>query len=60
MKKNGRVIADLTKATFPGARYAKAYDERGAVNIALARYDEAIKDFSTANSINPNVLQFYK
>lgn len=53
LKKNDEAITALNKAIRYNPRYAKAYVKRGEVHVMLEDYNEAIKDFGEASSLDP-------
>lgn len=52
LKKNDLAIAALNKALKYNPKYAKAYVKRGEIYVILEEYNEAIRDFAEASSID--------
>lgn len=53
LKKNDKAISALNLAIKYNPKYAKAYVKRGEVYVMLEDYNEAIRDFGEASSIDP-------
>ena len=54
LKKNDLAMTALNKAIKYNPRYAKAYVKRGEVYVMLEEYNDAIRDFGEASSIDAN------
>ena len=46
-------LADLSKALEYNDKYAQAYHKRGEVHLKLKHFDDAIRDFTRAQEIDP-------
>lgn len=53
LKQNDKAITALNKAIKYNPKYAKAYVKRGEIHVMLEDYNEAIKDFGEASSLDP-------
>ena len=54
LKNNDKALLDLNRAIEANPDYAKAFVKRGEINTLLENYEEAVRDFETANRISPS------
>ena len=57
--KHKEAIAELDRCIGYNAKYAPAYNNRGASKFKLEYYREAVKDFTEALKIDPNYTNAY-
>lgn len=52
-ERNEQALQDLNKAIYYNDKYPQAFHKRGEVNLILKNFDDAIRDFQSAQNIDP-------
>jgi len=53
LKQNDKALIDLNSAIDSNKDYAKAFVKRGEINLVLENFENAVRDFSSADGISP-------
>ena len=55
LAQNQEAIGDLNRAIELNEDYAKAYNKRGDIQLSMAEYEEAARDYERAKTLDPTI-----